>query len=314
MSNRSYLEYDVVERFTNKPYLSEEAVCQLGNVGIAIKKWRTIDSYNIAQRDCCLEAFGTNPSYIMGGFSGMDLQRTDYGVATQGVDVGFYLLGVRQKEYKKEGEVGEIHLSPALRNRGLGKLLFLLSHIQLIEQKANCFRAVVGDESGKVVDWLRKIGYHNTGEIISCLEHPIWKMDIQDSDTLIKVLFKEFSDRINAIKPNCFCIDPEEVDIDNPLRVDLEKTVLQRLHNQAADRVFGYPGALIYLWRGPDRENGQRLVLEASILLPADCKGILLTPFNKPPYTLISDSIHSSKELEDWGQYFASLANNIVHN
>src|SRR5258708_11865144 len=78
--------------------------------------------------------------------------------------VGFSFAGLAEEEGKRVGEVSITHVSPPVRDLGLGSLLSTTSRKWLVESGADLLRSKVLDTTGKVKHLLQKQGFNSMGQ------------------------------------------------------------------------------------------------------------------------------------------------------
>jgi hypothetical protein len=106
--------------------LSEDAINSFRKIGIAFSPIDFKDVYRITSRDTDGGRYPYNT-----GFTDRHKERFDYALTKDNIEIGFYSISVGEdtKSGKIVGETGMIHISPALRRKGLGTLVQLLSRI-----------------------------------------------------------------------------------------------------------------------------------------------------------------------------------------
>jgi len=229
---------------------NQEARKSFEELGIIFKPASFEDVYRIASRD----TKGRVYSYLA-GFSeyGKIIKRWIF--SKDGIEIGFYCTGlsVKKETGEKVGEVGMVHVAPALRRKGLGTLISLLGRMELVEGGAEIFKSVVGDETGTILRLNEQLGFVDTGEKAGLFSHPVQQLLITNREKSLQTLKDLFSQKIKKIRTPNLNFKPEEVDIDNPQRVSsVTEVVSQRItdedYSPKETRVlFGYHYAPIFL-------------------------------------------------------------------
>lgn len=182
------------------------------------------------------------------------------GLFADGQIVGYAISGLYEREGRLTGEVGMQHISPSVRDLGLGSLLNLLARKEMLEQKPEALYSEIGDSSGKVEHILSTLGFQQTGISSGVGRHPIWERHIAsdvDREALAAQIDKSIEARLEALKERrqVLADKAQAVDKDNPDKVDIEQVVNERLgHNDMLSpkeslTFFGYVGAKVRLAR-----------------------------------------------------------------
>lgn len=229
---------------------SQEAKECFEELGIVFKPASFEDVYRIASRDTESRTY----SYIA-GFSEYGKTIKRWAISKDGVEIGFYFTGlsVKKETGEKVGEVGMVHVAPALRRKGLGTLVSLLGRMELVEGGAKIIRSVVGDETGTILKLNKQLGFVDTGEKVGTESHQVWTHSVTDKEDLPRRFRDIFAQKIEKIKVSDLNFKPEEVDIDNPVRISsITEVVSQRIagkdYSCHETRVlFGYNYAPIFL-------------------------------------------------------------------
>ncbi len=233
---------------------------QLSALGITIQKITRDEESMIQRRD-----FWNMPGYP-------NLILVDYkykkgiqrrGLFIDGRIVGFSTSGVYEMDGKNYGEIGMIHISPAIRGLGLGSLLNYLAREELLALNPEILTSMVGDETGKIEHILQELNFTSTGKKIN--GQPILEKDISDPavrEGYRQTLKKLTIEKIKTLQPQKDELKKktDEVDYDNPSVVNIEKTVEERLQEwgpHIIDRIFGYQNGKVWIRKEyTDRENG----------------------------------------------------------
>lgn len=225
---------------------AKEAFSELG---ISFVPGTFQDIHRITSRDTQGESYPYNA-----GFSEYGKVRKDWLIVKDGIEIGYYYTGLKDEV----GEIGMLHLAPALRNRKLSTLLKLLGSIQLIEDGAQVLRSVAGDDTGKIEGINQKLGFKKTEKTVGLLKHPVWELTINDKNEKLQFLSNQFEERFAGVLKADLSFDPKVVDVDNPNRVSIKETVLERLMEKNIDcdekerLFFGYVGAPIVIFQEYD--------------------------------------------------------------
>lgn len=301
------LEALVAEKGVAKDYC-ERARLILGELGVSIKPASFRDVYRIASRDTkgCVVNYDIN-------FSGDGRGLRRWVIEANGVEMGYYVTEIFEDKNtgKSIGEVRAVRLASALRGRGIGSLFFFLGHMELLEEGIDSLRAVVGDESGKIVGLLKKFRYKETDKRVEASECPVWeKTDFNGKrELLLDFLYLEFCRRTEGFRRSTLHFDPADVDIDNPFRVSVKNTVIERLKVNGGSFlgesrfVFGYHYGQVSIVQ-ENLANGQtRFVLQVEGGDEADkdiLRAILSESFPGQMVEIYSCNILSNGSLPRW--------------
>lgn len=278
---------------------SEKAKAALEKLGLHFKPGSFVDIYRLTSRDTNGGSYSYNA-----GFSSPGKIRKNWLIEKDEVEIGYYYTGLKMSKEtgKRLGEIGMVHLAPALRDKGLSSPILLLGYLQLLETGAEELRAVGGDETGKIEGLLKKIGFLSTGERVGLFAHPVWRMVISDKEGKLAYFFQQFEERIARLEPGSLQFDPKEIDLDNPERVLVKETLLARIGEkgwqfEGAERVlFGYAYAPILIYQENLRDGSTRLVLRVPGRDPQIFKKCLRTVFQEEL------SIYPSpNDVKPWG-------------
>lgn len=174
--------------------------------------------------------------------------------------VGYAISGLYEREGRLTGEVGMQHISPSVRDLGLGSLLNLIARKEMLEQRPDALYSEIGDSSGKVEHILSTLGFQQTGVSSGVGRHPVWERQITsdaDREALAAQIDQSIEARLEALKDKRqFLADKAQaVDKDNPDKVDIEQVVNERLGRndmlspKESLTFFGYVGAKVRLAR-----------------------------------------------------------------
>lgn len=279
------LEAVTVEIGLAKDY-GERARLMLSELGILLKPASFRDIYQIASRDTA----GHVPNYDV-NFSGEGRGWKPWLIKANGVVIGYYATDVFTDRGNGDlvGEVRTIRLSPALRGREIGSFFFFLGRIELLEEGVDTLRSVVSDETGKIVGLLKKSGFVKTNKTVEASGCPVWEMKDLDKkrEQILDFFFQQFCKRIKKIKPADLIFDPKDVEIDNPLRVSVKNTVLDRLGENGgyfagvSRFVFGYHFAPVSIVQQNLKDGQTRFVLQVEGRNESD-KDILRAILSEP--------------------------------
>ncbi len=230
---------------------SQEARQILGRLGIFFTATSFENIYRVASRDTKGRVYP-----YLAGFSEYGKTRKDWTFFKDGVEIGFYCTGLSVSKVtgRKVGEVGMVHIAPALRRKGLGTLVSLLGRMELVEEGAEIIRSVVGDETGAVLKLNKNLEFYDTGERAGEDRYPLWILPVTEKGQLLARLSDIFTQRAEKIRPSSLDFDPKDIDIDNPKRIpSIKELVNQRLKEKnyscQEDRVlFGYHYAPVFLY------------------------------------------------------------------
>ncbi len=130
---------------------SRRAEWLLSRLGLTLQKGTFEDVFRITSRDTGGGSYPYNA-----GFLTSEKRGHRFLLVKDEIEIGYFAVGIKfEKESGRTiGETGMIHLAPALRGRGLGTLVHLLSMMQLVEGGANYLKAGEGDETGAVAHLL----------------------------------------------------------------------------------------------------------------------------------------------------------------
>jgi len=243
---------------------SERAKTVLEKLGFLFESGSFEDIYRLTSRDTNGGSYPYNA-----GFSSPEKIRRNWLIVKDGVEIGYYYTGLGKSEKlgRRVGEIGMIHLAPAIRDKNLSSPVCLLGYLQLLETGAEELRAVMGDETGKIEGLLKKIGFLPREERVGPFAHPVWKMIVDDREGKLTYFFQQFEERVARLNPSSLQVDPKEIDIDNPKRVLVKEILLARIRErgwwfEGAERVlFGYVDASILVYQENLRDGSTRLVL-----------------------------------------------------
>lgn len=301
------LEAVVAEKGVAKDYC-ERARLILGELGVSIKPASFRDIYRIASRD----TRGYVPNYDV-NFSGDGRGWRPWLIEVNGVAIGYYATDVFSDRDHRDlvGEVRAIRLSPALRGRGIGSLFFFLGHMELLEEGIDSLRAVVSDESGKIEGLLRKFGYKETDKRVEGSGCPVWEMTDFNGrkELLLDFLYLEFQKRVEEARHRVLHFDPVDVDIDNPLRVSVKNTVVERLKENGgyftgeSRFVFGYHYSPVSIVQENFQSGQTRFVLQVEGINEGDrdiLKAILSETHHGQEMEIYSHNTLSNGSLPSW--------------
>ena len=209
------------------------------------------------------------------------------------------------------GEVRAIRLSPALRGRGVGSFFFFLGHMELLEEGIDSLRAVVGDETGKITGLLKKFGYKETDKRVESSGCPVWEMtDLSGKkELLLDFLFREFQRKTGGMRREALHFDPADVDIDNPFRVSVKNTVIERLKENGgfftgeSRFVFGYHYSPIFIVQENLQSGQTHFVLQVEGINEGDrdiLKAILSETHHGQEMEIYSHNKLSNGSLPRW--------------
>ncbi len=168
--------------------------------------------------------------------------------------VAYGLAGVHTRNGKRIGEVGMVHVSPAVRGLGLGSLMSLAIREPLISQQPDVLEAKIGDDSGKIEHLMRLLGYSFSGISDGAGKHPVWTKDLlsdEDRSAFGFTLDREIKRRLDILrdKTDTLALKARTVDKDNPHSTNIALAVAERiknsgtLANDSGITYFGYVGA-----------------------------------------------------------------------
>lgn len=199
-------------------------------------------------------------------------------LSIRGYLVGYYLAGCFTRGDKKIGASGMVHISPPVRDLGLGSLLFLIQYQYLMESEPDVLHCQIADKTGKIYHLVKELNFHNSGEVSEKGAQPIWVREFfseEERNTFKKYLETCIHNRLTKLARNKRKIQTQAmlVDIDNPDLVDIEQTVTERLKTPDLSdpfktvTFFGYRGSKVRLTWLPakmssDEVAGYRIVLE----------------------------------------------------
>lgn len=303
---------------------SQEARKIFGGLGISFATASFKDIYRVASRDT-----GGGVCPYIAGFSEFGKKREDWIFNIGGIEIGFYFTGFStdQKTGKRIGEVGMVHVAPELRRRGLGRLVYLLGIMELVEKRAEVVRSLVGDDTGAILDINKELGFYDTGERVGVARHPLWILPVSEKGQLLARLSDIFTLRAEKIRPSNLNFDPKDIDIDNPERVpSIKELVNRRLkeksHSFQEDRaLFGYHYAPVFLYQEglggsvllhlQVKENamGKAISLEeiARLAIPGFCPEINRVFGNREIFEIWSPELKTAKEIEKFALDFAGI-------
>ncbi len=244
----------------NDTRLSTLVKNQLTNIGIFFKPGSFEDIYRITSRDTDGGRYPYNA-----GFYSYGQKRERHVIESQGVEIGYYTGITRNKRSKIEGEIGMVHLAPAVRGKKISSLICLLGYMELIEAGAEELRAFVGDETGRIAGLLNEVGFQQVHDEREIAGHTVWKKEIEDKDEALSYLYSVFQKKINGLDLQNLKFDSAQVDIDNPRRVQIKETVLARLGGKAfkdGERIlFGYCYAPVLIYQEQYQTGARQMFL-----------------------------------------------------
>ncbi|MDP2585894.1 MAG: hypothetical protein Q8P29_03370 [Candidatus Levybacteria bacterium] len=247
---------------------SENAINSFRKIGISLPLITFRDIYRITSRDT------SNGSYpYNAGFSAWNKTRLDYALIKDEIEIGFYSIniGENSKTKKVVSETGMIHISPALRHKGLGTLVQFLSHMQELEKGAQEIRIREGDETGTIGRNNNNIGFIKIGRDFH--DQPEWKLEFRDEkDRNIKLyeLKSKFDEKISRLSNEDLLFDVNTVDRDNPRRIPIKQTIIERLiklgwkFDDGERIIYGYAGADFVMYQQNFIDNSTRLNIHIS--------------------------------------------------
>ncbi len=236
----------------------------LSDFGISLRLGNVIDLFQITSRDTAGGSYPYNA-----GFSRLGQERRNWIASIDNVDTGYYCTGIWKEHSGVIGEVGMVHISPTLRGHGLGPLFSLLGKIELIEGGAEILRALVSADNPTMQALNYGLGFKDTGKRTGGDRQHIEMKMVVCPYTLAE-LSEQFTTRLRKVTPVDLNFDPLLVDIDNPKRISVRETVLNRPQLLNADfkgderLIFGYPHApvTIYLEKANQVGTLVRVVLQ----------------------------------------------------
>ncbi len=243
---------------------SKDAIEAFGEIGITFSPRKFEDIYRITSRDT---DSGTYPYNV--GFSEYGKSRRDFALVLDDVEIGFYStkIGRDKASERVVGETGMIHITPSLRRRGLGTLVQLFTHIQVIEEGASEIRAVEGDETGTIGRNIAALGF--TKIDVDVYNQPIWKLTLdgeRQKAAKLSQLKQQFNTRIRGLSEEDLRFNPAVVDRDNPIRTPVRDVVMQRLQERgcffkgSVRILYGYDGARLMIYQENFRDRTTCLV------------------------------------------------------
>lgn len=249
---------------------TEEIKNKLQNVGLAVRPIdmdvvRMINSRDLAGGD--YPYIGLLNSKFNKGISVS-------GLFADGQPVGYAIAGLYERQGKLTGEVGMLHISPTVRNLGLGSLLNLLIRKEMLDNNPDALYSKIGDNTGKVKHLLTSLGFQQTGVSSGVGRHPVWERQIASEDdrkALTTQIDQSIEARLDVLKDKREVLTQkaQEVDKDNPDKVDIEQVVAERLNysNMLSPKesltFFGYVGAKVRLARSIRNEGiGYSIMLD----------------------------------------------------
>lgn len=188
--------------------------------------------------------------------------------------VGYSVAGIFEQDGKKVGEVGMTHISPPMRDFGLGSVMGLVMRERLMEKDPDVLYAEVGDSTGKVQHLLEELGYEHRGKSSGAGQHPVWIReftDVTDRKICTDKIRGALDERLPKIEQKQETMErkAEEVDKDNPYKVDVEQTVATRLATldmfspDNSVNFFGYTGGKLRLARSiRNGDHGYSIMLD----------------------------------------------------
>lgn len=180
--------------------------------------------------------------------------------------VGYAIAGAYTREGRTYGEIGMMHISPAVRDLGLGTLLNFASRQQMLELQPEILYSEIGDKEGKIEHLLTTLGYQYKGISQGAGRHPIWEVDISTPEArerYAQTLEQKVGEKIEGLTSlkDSIARKAEEVDMDNPYKVDIEEVVNKRLattnivNPQETTTFFGYSGGKVRLARSIENQG-----------------------------------------------------------
>lgn len=234
--------------------LLADELAELAVLGVSFREL-TNDQVNIvSDRD-----FGGfyQPQYTAERSLPINFSRT--GVFIEDNLVAFSIAGMSDREGRLSAEVAIMHVSPVVRNRGLGVLINSMTKLMLVSKGAEVLRSEVLDDSGKIAHMLEKQGYSYVKKKYGSYGNEIWEREItsiEEKSVLQATLVAEARRAVNFLKQQADLWDAASlVDVDNPGRVDIVEVVATRLkktipYDKQKDHIniFGYMGNLVHLY------------------------------------------------------------------
>lgn len=240
--------------------------------GITVKPASLDDILRITSRDL---SGGSYPYNV--GFTNRDRRRENLVFWAKEVEVGYLCLGLKKCAGITEGEIGMLHLAPAVRGLGLSTMLGFFGYLRLVKNGAEQLRVVLAREFEERTTKLHfELGFRNAGEKHGFDQEAVLRKPIVDRQQTIELLGQKLQQRASRLPPNLLGFDPLEIDYDNPKKVSLEETVRQRLDgrgyffNDNFRTLFGYPLSPLRLDQENDLQKNTLLTLQLYSPSPID--------------------------------------------
>lgn len=235
---------------------TEEIKNKLQTVGLAVNPIDMDDVTMVNSRDLD----GGDYPYIGLLSSKFKKGMDTIGLFAEGQLVGYAISGLYDREDRLTGEIGMQHISPNMRDLGLGSLLNLLARKGMLERRPEVLYSEIGDSSGKVEHILSTLGFQKTGISSGAGRHPVWERQIASDDdrqALATLIDDGIETRLDVLKDRYQLLaeKAQEVDKDNPDKVAIEQVVNERLglsdmlSPKESLTFFGYVGAKVRLAR-----------------------------------------------------------------
>lgn len=88
--------------------------------------------------------------------------------------VGYSIGGLFDKDGQTLGEAGMTHISPQMRDFGLGSTVVLVMYDRLMKQNPDALYAVLADGTGKMQGLHERLGYEEAGTDLEMGGYPVW--------------------------------------------------------------------------------------------------------------------------------------------
>ncbi len=131
--------------------------------------------------------------------------------------VGYSVGGLFNKDGQILGEAGMTHISPQMRDFGLGSTIVLVMYERLMQQNPDALYAVLADGTGKMQGLHEKLGYEEKGTDLEMGGYPIWiknfTSDIEKKD-FSQQLGQIIDSRIPRLEENTSAINAKVQQVD----------------------------------------------------------------------------------------------------